>query len=86
METATLPDNFSPAPNSLKDKVILVTGATGGFGKAMSLAFAAAGATVILLGKNVRLLENLYDEIEQAGYPQPAKECRTDRMPSRSAD
>ena len=72
METATLPDNFSPAPNSLKDKVILVTGATGGFGKAMSLAFAAAGATVILLGKNVRLLENLYDEIEQAGYPQPA--------------
>jgi NAD(P)-dependent dehydrogenase (short-subunit alcohol dehydrogenase family) len=72
MKTATKPDTFKPAANSLKDKVILVTGATGGFGKRMSLAYAEAGATVILLSKNVRLLENLYDEIEKAGYPQPA--------------
>lgn len=72
MKTAQLPDSFSPAPDSLKDKVILVTGATGGYGKAFSLIYAEAGATVILLGKNVRLLENLYDEIEAAGYPTPA--------------
>ncbi len=50
----------------------MITGATGAYGKAMSLAYASHGATVILLGKNLRLLENLYDEIEQAGYPMPA--------------
>lgn len=72
MKIATTPENFNPAPDCLQDKIILVTGATGGYGKVMSLAFAKAGATVILLGKNVRLLENLYDEIEQAGYPTPA--------------
>ena len=72
MKTATKPHNYKPAANNLKDKIILVTGATGGYGKVMSLAYAAAGATVILLGKNVRLLENVYDEIEQAGYPTPA--------------
>ncbi len=72
MKKATKPENYQPAPDNLKDKVILITGATGGYGKAMSLAYAAAGATVILLGKNIRLLENLYDEIEQAGYPTPA--------------
>lgn len=72
MKTQTIPQDYNPADNSLKDKVILVTGATGGYGKMISLAYAKAGATVILLGKNVRLLENLYDEIEQSQYPQPA--------------
>ena len=72
MKTAHKPQQFKPADNCLQDKVILVTGATGGYGKTMSLTFAGAGATVILLGKNVRLLENLYDEIEAAGCPMPA--------------
>lgn len=72
MKIATKPESYHSTANSLKDKIILITGATGGFGKVMSLAYAAAGATIILLGKNVRLLENLYDEIEQAGYPTPA--------------
>ena len=72
MKTATKPENYQPAADSLKDKIILITGATGGYGKVVSLAYASAGATVILLGKNVRLLENLYDEIEQAGSPTPA--------------
>jgi NAD(P)-dependent dehydrogenase (short-subunit alcohol dehydrogenase family) len=56
----------------LEDKVILVTGATGGFGKAVSLSLARHGATVILLARNLRLVEALYDEIEAAGYPVPA--------------
>lgn len=67
-----IPAHFSAAPDSLHDKVVLVTGATGGFGRPLSLALAAHGATVILLGRNLRLLEGLYDEIEQAGYPTPA--------------
>ena len=66
-----IPETFSPHQDLLKDKIILVTGATGGFGKAISLACAEHGASVILLAKNIRLAEALYDEIENAGYPKP---------------
>jgi NAD(P)-dependent dehydrogenase (short-subunit alcohol dehydrogenase family) len=58
--------------NALRDRVVLVAGATGGLGRATSLAAAAAGATVVLLGRKVRALEALYDEIERNGGPQPA--------------
>lgn len=67
-----IPDSFSADAKALSGKIILVTGATGGFGRAISLACAKHGASVILLAKNLRLVEALYDEIEQAGYPQPA--------------
>ncbi len=67
-----IPETFSPHQGLLNDKIILVTGATGGFGKAISLACAGQGASVILLARNLRLTEALYDEIENAGYPKPA--------------
>lgn len=67
-----VPDNFSATPDLLKDRTILVTGATGGFGKVVSRALAQHGATVILLARNLRMVEELYDEIDQAGYPTPA--------------
>jgi len=60
------------AADSLRERVVLVTGATGGLGRATSLAAATAGATVVLLGRKVRALEALYDEIEKRGGPQPA--------------
>ncbi|HVT32275.1 MAG TPA: SDR family NAD(P)-dependent oxidoreductase [Rhodanobacteraceae bacterium] len=60
------------AADALRDRVVLVAGATGGLGRATSLAAAAAGATVVLLGRKVRALEALYDEIEQSGGAQPA--------------
>jgi len=63
---------YSISPNALKDKVILVTGAGAGIGRQAALSFAEHGATVILLGRNVKNLEFIYDEIESAGYPQPA--------------
>lgn len=69
---STIPESFTPTSGMLQDRAILVTGATGGFGKIVSLALAAHGATVILLARNLRLVESLYDEIEQAGYPVPA--------------
>jgi len=50
----------------------MVTGATGGFGTTICKSYARYGATVILLGKNIRLLEQLYDEIETSGGPTPA--------------
>jgi len=68
----SVPGNFIATPELLSDQVILVTGATGGFGKAVSTALASHGATVILLARNLRLVEALYDEIEQAGGPTPA--------------
>ena len=65
-----------PRPNEnasidLHDRVVLITGATGGLGKPLSLACAAAGATVVLHGRVVRKLEALYDEIKQAGHAEP---------------
>lgn len=56
----------------LSGRTILVTGAGDGIGRAAALSFASHGATVILLGRTVRKLEMVYDEIEQAGGPQPA--------------
>ncbi|WP_092015092.1 YciK family oxidoreductase [Marinobacter daqiaonensis] len=56
----------------LKDHIILVTGAGAGIGRAAAKAFAAHGATVILLGRTISKLEAVYDEIEAAGHPKPA--------------
>lgn len=65
-------DGRVAAADSLRERVVLVTGATGGLGRASSLAAAAAGATVVLLGRKVRALEAVYDEIGQSGAPSPA--------------
>ncbi|MCW8887482.1 MAG: YciK family oxidoreductase [Gammaproteobacteria bacterium] len=64
--------NYQPAPTLFKDKVILVTGAGQGIGAAVSVALAKHGATVILLGRTPRKLEETYDLIEEAGGPTPA--------------
>lgn len=63
---------YSARPDLLKDRVILVTGAGRGIGAAAARTFAAHGATVILLGKTIEHLEEVYDQIEKAGGPQPA--------------
>lgn len=64
--------NYQAPANLLQDRVILVTGAGDGIGRCAAKTFAAHGATVILLGRTLSKLESVYDEIEQAGHPQPA--------------
>ena len=63
--------NYQLTPGELKNKVILVTGANRGFGRAMTLALAKAGATVIMLGRDLGSLETVYDEVTDAGFTEP---------------
>lgn len=64
--------NYQAPDNHLQGRVILVTGTSQGIGRTAALTFAAQGATVILTGRKVSKLEEVYDEIEAAGHPQPA--------------
>ena len=64
--------DYRAAPDLLQGRVILVTGAGDGIGRACALSCAAHGASVVLLGRTLSKLEAVYDEIEAAGHPQPA--------------
>jgi len=53
------------------NKVIMVTGAANGIGKAVTIALAEKGATVLMLDKKSRHLEKLFDDIIARGYAEP---------------
>jgi NAD(P)-dependent dehydrogenase (short-subunit alcohol dehydrogenase family) len=67
-----IPKQFAAAPDLLSGRVILITGASSGLGRALAIECARAGASVILSGRNGAKLERVYDEIESLGAPQPA--------------
>ena len=71
-ETIQIPTNFKPQANCLKDKVILITGTGDGIGATAAKTYAEYGATVILLSKTEKKIVAIYDEIVNAGHPQPA--------------
>jgi NAD(P)-dependent dehydrogenase (short-subunit alcohol dehydrogenase family) len=63
---------YEAQPGLLEERVVLVTGAGAGIGRALAKAIAKLGGTVILLGRTVSRLESVYDEICAAGGPTPA--------------
>lgn len=62
---------YQGSTDLLKDRIIFVTGAGDGIGKAAACAFAQAGATVVLAGRTVAKLEQVYDQIVAANCTQP---------------
>ncbi len=58
------PKTYSCADDALRDRIILITGASDGIGRALALKSASLGAQVILHGRNISKLEAVYDEIE----------------------
>lgn len=63
--------NYQASENSLKDRIILVTGAGDGIGKAAALAYSKMGATLILAGRTVEKLEQVYDQTIADGGIEP---------------
>jgi 3-hydroxy acid dehydrogenase / malonic semialdehyde reductase len=52
---------------SLRDKIVFITGASSGIGKASALAFAREGAKLLLCARRVDLLDQLKPELLAAG-------------------
>jgi len=64
------PREHVPAAAELAGRVLAITGASDGIGRAVALACARAHATVVLIGRNERKLEAVHTEIATAGGPE----------------
>ena len=67
------PRDYSYPNDVLRNRIILITGASDGIGRALALQAATLGAQVILHGRNASKLEKVYDAIEAIGAaPRPS--------------
>ena len=64
--------SYQAPSDVLAGRVILVTGATGGIGRAAALSFAQHGAQVVALGRDQSRLNSLYDELAAVATAEPA--------------
>jgi NAD(P)-dependent dehydrogenase (short-subunit alcohol dehydrogenase family) len=64
-------NDYTPAAGELSSRVILVTGATQGIGRALASGLVQHGATVIAHGRRAAALDALYNELREQG-PEPA--------------
>ena len=62
---------YRPQRADFDGRVIMVTGATAGIGRAVATELVRSGATVILHGRNDKALEALYQELKSLG-PEPS--------------
>jgi NAD(P)-dependent dehydrogenase (short-subunit alcohol dehydrogenase family) len=67
-----IPRPFDAPPGLLAGRNVLITGASGGLGKALAIECARVGARVIVSGRNLAKLERVCDEIERLEAPPPA--------------
>ena len=52
----------------MKNKVVIITGASSGIGKACAWIFAQAGAQVVLAARNLKKLNLVCKELQEAGF------------------
>lgn len=67
MNTPFDPRTVALKPDELSGRIIAITGPTRGIGQALAVACATHGATVVLIGRNVKRLEAVHAQIEAAG-------------------
>ena len=72
LDQANTVKDYSAPKELLAGRVIAVTGAGSGIGAVAAKTFAAYGATVILIGRTIQKLEQVYDATETPGGAQPA--------------
>lgn len=51
----------------MKDKIVLITGASSGIGKALAFAFGREGAHIVICARKADALQQVSDELHQAG-------------------
>lgn len=67
------PTNYTYPQNILKDRIVMVTGASDGIGKVLAVHVAEHGGQVILHGRSTKKLEEVYDQITDIdGAPRPS--------------
>ncbi len=59
--------NYGADHKSLRDRVVVITGASSGFGKGAALKFADSGAHLVLAARRKRLLRDLAGECQSLG-------------------